>query len=584
MPDEREEIRARINIVNLVGQRVLLKKTGKDWKGLCPFHDDRNPSLHVSRDKGLYKCYSCGEGGDVYKWVMQTEHVDFPEALRILAKLAGIELSRHERKDRTVAEAQEAVMAEAQAFFRDQFEKSSAAKDYCRDRGLDGPTVETWGLGYAPDVTGALAIALQRKGHRLNLSEELFLVKSDGHGGFDDRFKGRLMFPIRDERGRLVAFGGRIIGDGQPKYINSGDTPLYSKSRVLYGLDKAKEAMAKARQAVLVEGYLDVIACHRAGVATAVASLGTALADEHVRLLRRWCDEVVVLYDSDTAGMKAAERACELLSQGGLRVRVCVVAHGKDPDTLLRDQGPAAVRKLVERPMTALEYLLTQLESRHPSSDDAFWEEAAQILAQGKRHQEVVGLIDSLVPKYPFTKDRTIARLSIERLVRSARARRGRDDEPGRARVAPKIQGRLLGAEAAIVKAVLVSELRAQAVEVCREPDLFVTDSGARLAQAIVEELGGSVPVGPVNSWLPDVQSHELRDALWRLETEVLPNRDLQRVERETFEAAVASLRSRHEDRERHGVHVELEDKDAVLELQRRLRAAKGADSIAPLD
>ncbi|MBS1712831.1 MAG: DNA primase [Armatimonadetes bacterium] len=584
MADERELIRSRIDIVELVGQRVSLKKAGKDWKGLCPFHDDRNPSLHVSRDKGLYKCYSCGEGGDVYKWVMQTEHVDFPEALRILAKLAGVELTRHEKKDRTLAEAQEAVMAEAQAFFKDQLEKSSSAQDYCRQRGLDPATVEAWGLGYGPDVTGALAIALQRKGHRLNLAEELFLVKSDGHGAFDDRFKGRLMFPIRDERGRLVAFGGRIIGDGQPKYINSGDTPLYSKSRVLYGLDKAKESMAKSRQAVLVEGYLDVIACHRSGVTSAVASLGTALADEHVRLLRRWCDEVVVLYDSDAAGLKAAERACALLTEGGLKARVSVVSAGKDPDTLLRDQGAAAVRKLVEKPMTALEYLLAQLEARHPATGEAFWDEAAGILAQGKRHQEVVGLVDMLVPKYPFTKDRTLARLNIERSIRAARVRNRNAATPARASVSSSVRERMVGSEATVIKAVLRQELRNQAVDACREPDLFVTAAGTRLAQAVVEELGGAVPAGPVSSWLPNVRSDELRDALWGLEAEVLPNRDLQRVEQESFEAAVVRLRTQREDRKRHGLQVDLSDKDAVLELQRRLRSAKGADTIAPPD
>jgi len=261
-----------------------------------------------------------------------------------------------------------------------------------------------------------------------------------------------------------------------------------------------------------------------------------------------------------------------------------VVSEGKDPDTLLRDQGPAAVRKLVEKPMTALEYMLAQLETRHPASEEAFWDEAALILAQGKRHQEVVGLVDQLVPKYPFTKDRTLARLNIERLIRSARAKLPGAPRSARAPSASTSKERMIGAEATVIKAVLRQELRDQAVDVCREPDLFVTASGTRLAQAVVEELGQDVPTGPVSSWLPNVRSDDLRDALWKLEAEVLPNRDLQKVERESFEAAIERLRAQREDRKRHGVQVDPSDKDAVLEMQRRLRSAKGADTIAPPD
>ncbi|MBS1724184.1 MAG: DNA primase [Armatimonadetes bacterium] len=581
MADERDLIRSRIDIVELIGQRVNLRKSGKSWKGLCPFHDDTNPSFDVSPESGYYRCWSCGAKGDVFNWVMQTENVDFAEALRILAVQAGVELQRRDRREPSVVEAQEAAMAEAQAFFREQLTKSSAAQEYCAGRGLATDVLDHWEIGYAPDVMGALATHLQKQGHRLAECEKLFLVKGDA-GGYDDRFKGRLMFPIRDERGRLVAFGGRVIGDAIPKYINSGDTPLYSKSRVLYGMNFAKESMAKERRAVLVEGFLDVIACHRAGVTNAVASLGTSLAEDHVRLLKRWCDEVVVLYDSDAAGQKAAERACDLLREGGLRVRVALVPQGKDPDTLLRQQGAEAVRKMVEAPLSESAYLLAQLESRVSIDKEEFWDEAAKILARNKKHHEIVGLVDLLAPRYPFTKDQSVARREIERSVRAERSKLRGGGSSSKVQHALRRTG-LKGAEAAIIKAILIPELRTEAVAACKESDLFVSAIGRQLAQAVAEEFAQKVPTGAPSTWLPNVHSEELRETLMDLEREVLPHRDLLPLERQTFDEAVARLEGELEERKLDGMRAEaLVDLDANRALLERLRAAKGVGPEPP--
>ncbi len=575
MTDERELIRSRIDIVELVGQRVSLKKAGKDWKGLCPFHQDRNPSFHVSRDKGIYKCYACGAGGDVFTWVMESDHVDFAEALRILAKEAGIELKNRTRQEPNVVEAQEAAMSEAQAYFREQLRKSSQAQEYCESRGLDQSTLDSWGIGYAPDVLSALATHLQKKGHKLSVCEQLFLVRK-GPGGYDDLFRGRIMFPIRNERGRLVAFGGRILGDGQPKYINSGDTPLFSKSRVLYGMDKAKEPIAESRKAVLVEGYLDVIACHRSGVNTAVASLGTALAEDHVRLLTRWCDEVTVLYDSDTAGQKAAERACGLLAAGGLKVRVASVPSGKDPDTLMREQGPEAVRRAVERPLSETDYLLEQLRRRKSLGSEEFWEEAAGILARGKKHTDVVGAVDRLAAQYPFTKDQTVARLEIERMVAAARRNKPQEGTPARSQAGARRLA-LQGAEATVFKALLVPELAESAWSACRRSELFVTTIGVKAAEAVASEFPEGPPNGPPSNWLPGLDSEGLKDVLLRLEQEVLPHRDLVPVERTTLEDAIRQLEQRLATRERTSLKDQaLVDEEARKTLYERLKQAKG--------
>lgn len=578
MADERDLIRSRIDIVQLVGQRVSLKKAGKNWKGLCPFHEDRNPSFDVSPDRGTYRCWSCGAAGDVFTWVMETEKVDFVDALRILAKEAGVELTNRDRREPSVVEAQELAMSEAQAYFVDQLEKSTVAKDYCKSRNIDEDTIKTWGLGYAPDVSAALATHLQRKGLKLADCESLFLVRKDQSGSYDDRFKGRLMFPIRDERGKLVAFGGRIIGEGIPKYINSGDTPLYSKSRVLYGMDRAKAKMAESRQAVLVEGYLDVIACHRAGVTSAVASLGTSLAEDHVRLLKRWCDEVVVLYDSDAAGQKAAERACELLGKGGLRVRVALVPDGKDPDTLLNQHGAEAVRSIVERPLSEAGYLIAQLEARTPASTEQFWDEAAAILAKSKKHQEIVGLVDSLVPKFPYSKDRTVARLSIERMVKAARAK----NRPNRQGRAPVDVGRstrldLKGFEAVVIKALLVPELRKEAWAVCQRGELFVSSVGRDIANAVATEFSDAPPDGQGSKWVAQISLDLLRDVLLQMEQEVLPNRESHLVDRDSFHGAVSRMEAALAERQRHEqISAGVSDPAARNAVFERLKQAHG--------
>ncbi len=417
MADETREIRARIDILDLVGQRVSLKRAGKVWKGLCPFHDDRNPSFTVSQETGRYKCWSCGEGGDIFNWVMKTQNVEFREALEILARAAGVTLeSRGKKQDPSQRELWHTAMNEALAFFREQFEKSEQARSYCEGRSLSKQITDDWEIGYSPDAGDLLAVRLKRKGLPLNECKPLFLVDQDTSGGYFDRFRGRLMFPIRDERGELVAFGGRLLGDGQPKYINSGDTPIYRKSRVLYGLYRARDLLQKQRMAILVEGYLDVIACHRAGLSGALASLGTSLTEEHAKLLKRWCDEVTILYDSDEAGQKATRRAIEVLQADGLRVKVALMPPGDDPDTLLKAGGAGAVNRTIQQSVSPVEYEIHDLKRRLDPSTDLFWAEVNGALAKAT-NLEFEKLAPGLAGLYPGIRDPIVAMRALRRDV-----------------------------------------------------------------------------------------------------------------------------------------------------------------------
>lgn len=514
MADDLSEIRNRVDLVDLVGRQVALKRAGKHWKGLCPFHEDTNPSFTVSHDVQRYRCWACGESGDVFTWVMKTQRVEFAEALRILADMAGVKLS-HRREKREDLSDHRTIMRAAQEFFRGQLENSSEARDYCRNRGLDDEALAKWEIGYAPDVGDALGGFLKRKGIKLNEARDLFLVEQDASGGFYDRFRGRLMFPIRDERGELVAFGGRVIGDGHPKYINSSDTPLYRKSRVLYGFHQAREQVAKASEAVLVEGYLDVIACHRAGVGTAVASLGTALSEDHAKLLKRWCKRVTVLYDADAAGEKAALRAHEILEAIGLEVRVALMAEGEDPDTLLRDRGPAAVARAVAQGVSPTEFRLRSVEKKHSPEESEFWGAVVETLASIRSPMELDRHLVAMARRYPGATDQ----VSAQRALRAEVVRRRRQLRPApgageRPAASPKAPGaRFAPEEKAVFRALFDPALQSAAWAGLREDGMVFTSLALATRAELREALGEAGPSGTPGDWLaqitePDVTTH----------------------------------------------------------------------------
>jgi len=579
LSDEVNEIRSRIDLAALVGQRVALKRVGKNWKGLCPFHDDRNPSFYVSPSIGRYRCFACGASGDAFTWVMQTQNVDFSEALEILAGIAGVQLQRKRRpEDRTERQRQAMAMGAALAFFREELRRSASAKAYCERRGLDEETLRQWEIGYAPDVGAALAVRLQREGFPLAECAELFLVDRDASGGYFDKFRGRLMFPIRNERGELVAFGGRLLGDGHPKYINSGDTPLFRKSRVLYGFHLARAAIQDARRAVLVEGYLDVIACHRAGVREAVASLGTSLTEEHCGLLRRWCDEVVMLYDADEAGQKAADRAYEVLRAAGLKARFALMPAGEDPDTLLRTKGPSAVEQAVREALPPVEYRIRRLTARMAPSDEAFWEEAFGILASADNELEVERQIAFLAGIYPGLRDPSAAQRAIRSQLDRLRRPQRRRSDPAPRTVAPTAP-KMSASERTVFLALLEPELRGAALEALRDEDLMETEAAADLAKALDASFREGPPEGAPAAWMARIEPEEQRQAFADLVLEHQAKASAGQIPETIPEAFLLdALRKLSLARQRRQIQQlkgqELDD-DRLRELAERLRRAQ---------
>jgi DNA primase len=379
-----DEIRAAVDIVDLVGRYVSLKKAGVNWKGLCPFHGEKTPSFMVNPRKGIFHCFGCGVGGDAFGFLMRQDKLAFPEAVRALAKTTGIALPEDASARAGDSGREELLKAMdlAARFYAEALAGTGGARarDYLDGRGVDPALARRFALGYAPEGWDALLSFM--RGERIapeTLEKAGLVVPRQGGGGFYDRFRGRLIFPIRDLQGRVVAFGGRAFGDEQPKYLNSPETPLYSKGQLLYAADQARPAIQEKNRALLVEGYVDCLMAHQFGFTETVAALGTAFTAAQLGLLRRYCEEVVTFFDADAAGQKAAERAEELLestaygggwdvnrsgafvASGALRMKVALLPAGHDPDTFLRAEGAPAFTERIRAARGLLSYALDRV-------------------------------------------------------------------------------------------------------------------------------------------------------------------------------------------------------------------------------
>ena len=374
-------MKQQADIVRVIGEYVRLKKSGQNFTGLCPFHAEKSPSFAVHPVKQIYHCFGCGVGGDVFKFVMEMDKVAFPEAIRVVAEKCGIAIPRpkssspEERKENQQRTLLVEMHREAQTFFVQQLGgtlEGKAARAYLEDRGLDKDAIARFGIGYAPSGGDALLRFLKSK-YKEPLLIESGLVSRDQSGGsrMYDRFRRRITFPIANESGKIVAFGCRALGDDQPKYLNSPETPIYSKSNVLYHLDRAKEALRRSDFAVLVEGYMDAIAVARAGISNVVASCGTSLAEPQIKLLSRFTKRVIVNYDPDTAGQLATERSISLLLENDFEVRVLALpamnltagdgtkySKNADPDLYIREMGVEAYTKLLKDAPPYVDYLI----------------------------------------------------------------------------------------------------------------------------------------------------------------------------------------------------------------------------------
>jgi DNA primase len=381
MRDPLEEIRARIDLVELVSEYVRLERAGKNFRGLCPFHPEKTPSFNVSPALARFHCFGCGASGDLFGFLMRIEGVSFREALEKLAQRAGIVLTPREKRPE-VSELRDRLkraMVAAQFFFRHCLQKSKMAQAYIQTRGIEPAVADKFGLGYAPDKWDSLTLFLQKHKVEMQDAQQAGLIEDNKQGHYD-RFRGRLMFPIHDLSGKVVAFGGRIMGQGEPKYLNSPETPLFEKRKTFYGWHLARGAILRERSVLIVEGYLDLIMLHQYGFEHSLATLGTAFTEEHALRLKRLVDQVYLLYDSDEAGAKASIRAAEILQNQEIPVFVVSLPTGEDPDSLLRSKGASALKQQLKQATRAPMFALHRLVAQHQPPESAEWDDSAKIV------------------------------------------------------------------------------------------------------------------------------------------------------------------------------------------------------------
>ncbi len=375
--DVIQSILEATNIRQLIGEFVALKKRGHNWVGLCPFHPDKDPSFSVSEDKQIFHCFGCGEGGDAFRFLMKMQGLSFPEAVKALAKRSGISIpdpARSRASKKRLAERERILELNelVTTFFHERLLNSKSALDaraYLGKRGVSSEIIERFRLGWANEEWDSLIGFLKEKGLSTTLAERAGLVVArQGGNGHYDRFRGRIIFPITNKSGRIIAFGGRIIkqgGKAQPKYLNSPETPVYHKGRVLYGLSQNKGAIRQRGKGIIVEGYMDLLALVQAGIDYAVATLGTALTEEHVRLLHSICRKWILVFDSDAAGQKAALRALPMFYASNLTVSVLTLPEGHDPDSFIRAEGVTIWQRLEEEAPSGLDYVIDRGRSRY---------------------------------------------------------------------------------------------------------------------------------------------------------------------------------------------------------------------------
>jgi len=426
--DVINQIKDRIDIVDIVGQHVSLTRAGQNLKGLCPFHQEKSPSFTVSPSRQIFHCFGCGAGGNVFTFLIRITGASFPETVRDLGRRVGIEVQEQatdagppQQTNRT-----EQVNQAASRWFHENLRDErlgAEAREYLCGRGIQQATIDRFGIGVAPAEWDGLLKAMGKQGLApQDLASAGLVIARDSGTGYYDRFRGRVMLTITDLRKRVVGFGGRVLGDGTPKYLNSPDTPLFKKGQTLFALDVAREAIARTKTVIVVEGYFDVIALHQAGLTHTVATLGTALTPEHVQVLRRFASKVVLLFDPDPAGVRAALRGLDLFVNSGLGVKVVTLPAGEDPDTYVRKEGPEAFARLEQQAPSLLDFALehslksaegTTIEGRIRSVD-----EILRILQKSEHpieREERIRLVaerfginqQRLIDRYPALRDKS---------------------------------------------------------------------------------------------------------------------------------------------------------------------------------
>jgi DNA primase len=414
------ELRGRIDLVEIVSTRVALRRSGRRLVGLCPLHEETSPSFSVDEQKQLWHCFGCKQGGDVFDFVQKVESLAFMEAAQWLARRAGVAL--RSAKGQSQTEPLELVHEEAARFFQTRLLASEAAqaRAYLEHRSISPKSIELFRLGWAPTDWEELSRHLRAKGfdEALQLKAGLVVKRQDSAGCYD-RFRGRIIFPIMDTDGRPIGFGGRLLEDGQdgPKYLNSPETSLFQKSRVLYGLSQARRAIASAEQALIAEGYFDVISCHQAGIEISVAPLGTALTGQQVQILRRHAKRLYLCFDADSSGLAAAARSIPLFDRAALEVRVVAMPEGLDPDSLVRQRGGQELKGLMDSAKPLVEWQLDFIEKKYATSTSEgarlFRREALSVVAGLSEPIERIRFVKNLAERLAAADTSWLDRISL---------------------------------------------------------------------------------------------------------------------------------------------------------------------------
>ena len=503
--DILDQIARANDIVEVVQGYFPLKRAGKDFTALCPFHAEKTPSFTVSPGKQIFKCFGCGRGGSVFNFVMAKENATFPEAVRILADRAGIELRRDPATEKRAGTRKKLrdVMAWATRYFVAGLKPPTAGtpgREYLENRGITQRSIETFQIGYAPDAWDNLIRAAARESIPTEMLETAGLViRRDNGSGWYDRFRGRVIFPILDALNRPVGFGGRALGENPPKYLNSPETPLFHKAETLYGLPQARAAIETDRRVVVVEGYFDVIMPHQTGFGGIVATLGTALTDEHIRALRRYADEVVIVFDNDLAGQRAADRGMELFLAHDVRILMTVVPDGKDPCDFCAEHGAEAFRARIKEAQDAFKYKWDLVQADlEAASNPAARQRALEtmlgsVLRAPSLAQQDLRLQRDLILSH---MSRTIGipeatlRSEFSRLRRSSR-RSAAGTEVGSNLPASATRGRRWPTERELLTALVCRPSRLDEVAGTLPPDRIETSEFRRLYEALLENPSG---------------------------------------------------------------------------------------------
>jgi len=397
LKDYIDELHEKVDIVSIINQYVKLKKRGRNYVGLCPFHEEKTPSFVVSPEKQIFHCFGCGASGDVIKFLMKIDGMDFKEAITILAQDAGMPLPTFSGKktDKTEKDnLREAVQATSN-FFHEQITKDVLL--YLEQRGVTKESIEKFQIGYAPQNGDKLIAAMEKKGIPQNSLLGAGILKKMDDGKIKSYFRNRIILPIFDIQGKIVAFGGRIFGKGEPKYLNSPDTPIFLKGNLLYPINIAKEGIRKEKQAIIVEGYFDALILHQSGIQNVVSSMGTSFTDAQAGLIKRYADNVCFFYDDDTGGRKGAERAVEICSKKNLTVKIIVEGSGQDPDEIVLKKGKNGILELIDNAKDPLDFITSfelKIEGTNPSGKGRV----------AKKVLEIIDKISNKVEAYEYVK------------------------------------------------------------------------------------------------------------------------------------------------------------------------------------